>query len=53
MMRRGQDVKLDSLVVVARQEHVDGHCLVGDSPQEVAVQGIGRNRNWQANSTDA
>ena len=51
-MRRGQDVKLDSLVMVSRQEHVDGHRLVGDSPQEATVQGIGGNRNWQANPTD-
>ena len=46
--RRGQDMKLDILVMVARQEHVDRHCLVSDSPYEVTVQAIGGNSNWQA-----
>lgn len=41
-MERMQDVKLDGLVVVPRQQQVDGLPLVGHCPQQMAIQGPGK-----------
>lgn len=47
-LRRLQDVKLDSLVVVTGEKHVHWCGLVSHRSQEVTVEGVGREwlRQW-------
>ena len=52
MARRLQDEELFSLMVVAREEHVDRHRLVGDCLEKAAVQGLDGKLTGQENSTD-
>ena len=52
MARRLQDVELYSLMVVAREEHMDRHPLVGDCLHNEAVQSLDGNWTGQDNSID-
>lgn len=50
---RPQDLKLDGLMVVARQEHADRCRLVSDCPQEVTIKCAGQNRTRQGDPVDS
>ena len=52
MARRLQDEELFSLMVVAREEHVDRHRLVGDCLHKAVVQSLDGNQTGQENLID-